>query len=152
MKALTIWQPYASLVALGAKPYEFRGWTPPKSFWGKRIAIHSAVRTIRQDEVAQLIYRLERGEAVPGALKASIALPFLEQVRLGKELPLGCVLGTALMGYPTTTSSVLGEGATEIQEFGQFAWPLSKFEALPEPVPAKGAQGFWDWHPEEVAA
>ncbi len=30
MKALTVYQPYASLlVKLGAKPFEFRSWKPP---------------------------------------------------------------------------------------------------------------------------
>ncbi|SRR5579871_1775135 len=58
MKALTIWQPWASLIIIGAKPREFR----PRSFLryigppkvGERIAIHSAMRPIRRDEVVQL--------------------------------------------------------------------------------------------------
>lgn len=37
MKALTIWQPWASLIISGAKPYEFRGWRIPESLIGQRI-------------------------------------------------------------------------------------------------------------------
>lgn len=38
MKAITIWQPYASLIAAGLKEYETRSW--PTRYRGP-IAIHS---------------------------------------------------------------------------------------------------------------
>lgn len=41
MKALTIWQPWASLIACGAKRYETRSW--PTKYRGP-IAIHAAVK------------------------------------------------------------------------------------------------------------
>jgi hypothetical protein len=48
MKARTIWQPWASLIMIGAKPYEFRG----RSYLayidhplpGERIGIHAGAR------------------------------------------------------------------------------------------------------------
>ena len=42
MKALTIWQPWASLIAEGAKTIETRSWSAPASLIGQRIAIHAA--------------------------------------------------------------------------------------------------------------
>ena len=56
MKALTIWQPWASLIMIGAKPYEFRG----RSYLayinhpqpGERMAIHAGARPVRPTEVA----------------------------------------------------------------------------------------------------
>ena len=44
MKALTIRQPYAQLVADGRKPYETRSWPPPRGLIGERIAIHASKR------------------------------------------------------------------------------------------------------------
>ncbi|MFV0399180.1 MAG: ASCH domain-containing protein [Oscillospiraceae bacterium] len=41
MKAITIWQPWASLLACGAKKYETRSWVT--SYRGP-IAIHAAAR------------------------------------------------------------------------------------------------------------
>jgi len=38
MKALTIWQPWASLIMAGYKPYEFRGWPA----YGYVVAIASS--------------------------------------------------------------------------------------------------------------
>jgi hypothetical protein len=57
-RALTIWQPWASLIMIGAKPYEFRG----RSYLayinhpqpGERIAIHVGARPVRRAEEARL--------------------------------------------------------------------------------------------------
>ena len=36
---------------------------------------------------------------------------------------------------------------------GRYAWELRNIKLLPEPIPAKGQQGLWNWEPpEEVLA
>lgn len=47
MKALTLWEPWASLIALGVKRIETRSWQT--SYRGP-LAIHAAARPIRVDE------------------------------------------------------------------------------------------------------
>lgn len=42
MKAISLWQPWASLIACGVKPYETRHWAPPRELIGQRIAVHAA--------------------------------------------------------------------------------------------------------------
>lgn len=42
MKAISLWQPWASLIACGAKPFETRSWAPPRGLIGQPIAIHAA--------------------------------------------------------------------------------------------------------------
>ena len=42
MKAISLWQPWASLIACEAKRIETRSWKPPQSLIGERIAIHAA--------------------------------------------------------------------------------------------------------------
>lgn len=44
MKAITLWQPWASLVAVGAKTIETRGWPAPASLIGQPLLIHAAKR------------------------------------------------------------------------------------------------------------
>lgn len=108
LKAITIWQPWASLIIIGAKPYEFRSWLPPKSLVGQRIVNHAAARKTRLDEVEDLIERLsDPALAWTTCLRPDIALPFLKGVqgalRMGQQpLPLGCGLGTAMVGTPVT--------------------------------------------------
>jgi hypothetical protein len=58
MKALTIWQPWASLIMVGAKPYEFRRWdfrAREARLVGERIVIHAGTRPAKLDEVEDVI-------------------------------------------------------------------------------------------------
>ena len=43
MKAITIKQPWASLIVHGIKDIENRTWSCPKKYLGQRLLIHSAV-------------------------------------------------------------------------------------------------------------
>lgn len=61
MKALTIWQPWASLIMAGFKPYEFRGWPAPRYVVGQRVVIHAGIRSIKKTEVRDLIETLSSG-------------------------------------------------------------------------------------------
>lgn len=152
MKALTIWQPWASLIIEGVKPYEFRSWPAPRSIWGQRIAIHAGARPVRKGEVAVLVASLRRAEAWTTALKSE-ALAFLEHVHTAPGmLPLSCILGTVVIGEPIPSTRIIaGFGGpvndSDRVEHSNWAWPLTSIERLLPPEPARGAQGFWDWMP-----
>ncbi|GAB4071685.1 hypothetical protein KHC28_00135 [Ancylobacter sonchi] len=150
MKALTIWQPWASLILHGWKPYEFRGWPAPVNLRGQRIAIHAGARPLKVSEVADLIMRLKGPQAWTTCLKPE-ALDFLERVKLSPgALPLSHVLCTVELGTPVRSWEIVGEFGGVINDSDRdnhcnWAWPVSKIEPLAPPVPAKGAQGFWNW-------
>lgn len=158
MKALTIWQPWASLIVIGAKPYEFRSWKPPQWLIGQRIAIHAAARKVMPGEVADLAQRLElhrqgRGDLVPHpCLRPATTRPFLELLQRGHQLPRSAILATAMVGEPKRGDEIA-------QEFGQpvledetpegfnWGWPLTDVRPLTPPYPTPGQQGLWDWKP-----
>lgn len=48
MKAISLWQPWASLIACGAKAFETRSWPPPPALIGQTIAIHAARKVDRE--------------------------------------------------------------------------------------------------------
>lgn len=151
MKALTLWQPWASLVILGAKPYEFRTWPAPAYMIHQRIVIHAAARSANVGDMAQLLERL--GTPDDGAfLDAAIARPFLERcmtgLRANSPLEYSCGLGTALLGEPIKAIDVPGipgQGDVEIINPDMWAWPLTEIHRWAEPVDCKGLQGFWTW-------
>jgi hypothetical protein len=42
MKAISLWQPWATLLVIGAKKYVSRSWKLPENLIGQRIAIYAA--------------------------------------------------------------------------------------------------------------
>lgn len=153
MKVLTIWQPWASLIIAGAKPYEFRGWEAPKWIQGQRIGIHAGARPVRKAEIAELIARLNSDAAWSTGLLREIALPLLERWHLSPaSLPLSSILGTAVLGRPVSAFDIVHEFGAQLNdsdrdEHGNFAWPVSEIETFTPIAPAKGMQGFWNWLP-----
>lgn len=152
MKVITIWQPWASLILIGAKPYEFRGWKPPQSIIGQRIAIHAGARPVRPGEVQHLINALRDPVNCGTPCLKPAALELLEKVANDpKSLPLSHILCTAVLGEPKRgdeCAAEFGETASnDSDREGTFnwGWPLTDIEALTPPIPVRGAQGFWNW-------
>lgn len=168
MKALTIWQPWASLIMAGAKPYEFRGWRTPRSLIGQRIVIHAAARKIDQREAAVLhkVLRYRDQAAVAAKMAAEtclqpdLALPILARAgwpELHEPLPMACGLGTAIIGEPRLGTDIAAEfgvpraNDSDRDEHANWGWPLTDIEVWPTPIPMRGAQGFWNW-PDPASA
>jgi hypothetical protein len=152
MKAITIWQPWATLLAIGAKPYEFRKWEFHRSMLGQRIGIHAGARPLRYAEVTDLLARLQDpAQAWSTALKPDLAVPVLEALLVPPAQPvLSHMLCTAVLGEPRRGWEVAHEfGGTvndsDRDEHSNFAWPLVDIELLVPPQPMSGAQGFWNW-------
>lgn len=149
MKALTIWQPWASLIMAAYKPYEFRGWAAPGYVVNQRIVIHAGTRQIKKDEVRGLISSLEVGDLI-GGLKID-AMAFLEDVLMDRrKLPLSAGLGTVLLGEPKRSHELWpeqfkGMSDSDREACSNWAWPVSGVKAFAPVVPLRGHQGFWNW-------
>lgn len=162
MRATTLWQPWASLVSIGAKRYETRGYPPPAKLIGQRIAIHAAKKS--PFWVAQYLPADTR-DAVADALDLGI------EGEGWDGLPRGAVVCTAVLAGAYKVASIVDDDAggtmalfdltatvkgspfssvIDVDEFGDYtpgrwAWLLAEVQALPEPAPAKGKQGWWEW-------
>ena len=126
MRALSLWQPWASLNAVGGKEYETRSWWPPRSVLPSVIAIHAAKREHpefrRHPEVVSL---------------------------LGNDpLPKGAVVAVALLQRARRTEQVLPRIAPQEEHLGNYspqrvAWRLTRVWRVPDPIPMRGNQGLW---------
>lgn len=151
MKALTIWQPWASLIMAGAKPFEFRGWRVPRAIIGQRIVIHAAARKPDFHECRGLLLALEEGGrlAAETCLLAEKALPILRGC--AAELPVGAGLGTAIVGEPVIGTRVAEQfgvpraNDSDRDQHANWGWPLTDIDVWDTPVAMRGAQGFWQW-------
>jgi hypothetical protein len=152
--ALTLYQPWASLVAEGFKPFEFRSWPAPGALRGKRIAIHAGARPVRRNEVAALVYELRTTGKVPfaGLDKTDAILTLLDRVLTSPgSMPLSSVLCLATLGEPIRNEELAARlglpwiNDSDRNEHSNWGWPLTDIQRLEPFVPARGSQGFWRW-------
>lgn len=148
MKALTIWQPWASLIMIGAKPIEFRTWDYRErqpNLLDSRIVIHAGARPIKPGEVADLIKRCESGET---SLIVDRALPLLRRLveapKCRGVLMMSAALGTARLCAPRNVDTLFKQPDSDRTRHHMFGWPLKDIHAFVEPIPVRGAQGFWN--------
>jgi hypothetical protein len=99
MKAISLWQPWASLIACGAKPFETRHWAPPRELIGQPIAIHAAKKIDKG--AAQFAEELMYGQGhstgafeLADKLEASFSnTPDRLLGRFGQAvMPIGCIV------------------------------------------------------------
>src|SRR5260370_39412575 len=132
MKVLSVAQPYATLLVLGAKRLETRPW---QTAHRGPLAIHAA-RNL--SAAARALCRQE---------------PFRSLLRAGgvaswSDLPLGAVIGAVeLTGClrvedlppPEEPEASLGDFAP-----GRWVWHVRRALRLPQPLPARGRLGLFD--------
>lgn len=141
MKAITIIQPWASMIVMGLKSIETRTHEHLKGLRGERIAIHAGNKF--DHAAAQSIWQAARSN--PGLMRK---LAFYDLERHG-PWPRGCVLGTALVidARPLTAEDT--ERALCAAD-GLFGLVLTEVERFERPLGARGRQGIWTWEPEAV--
>lgn len=125
-KALTVTQPYASLIAAGVKRYETRSWSTKyrgpvlihaaKDIWGLEAASYAAALHLA-GILPERMSRLPRG--------AIIAIAQLVDV-----IPSAFLAADELLTGPFAPAA--------------YAWRLEAVVALPEPLPWRGRLSLWD--------
>lgn len=167
MKGLSLTQPWASLIAIGAKRIETRSWYP--SYRGP-IAIHAskgfpawAREACDEDPFYEVLVQAhllwpagdetltfraaERHTAIPlGAIVATARLVDIEATG-----DLAHAIGRAVLGEGGRWPLTKQEAAFGDYAAGRFAWLLDEIRPLPAPIPCKGALGLWNL-PAEIAA
>ena len=143
MRALTLTQPWASLVAIGAKRIETRSW---RTAYRGCLAIHAAKGFPRwaKNTADGLRFAEELG---PGPLPLGVVIA---ECRLISCIPTrelqsnGVIPVDYLAGcgdfYMSDSERLFGDFTP-----GRWAWLLADMKPLAQPIPAKGAQGLWEW-------
>ncbi len=143
IRAISLWQPWASLVALGVKRYETRSWRMKHR---GPLAIHATKSWNR--EVLRWLLRSgdEDAERIMEMLAANGILAL-------DDLPLGAVLCVtrAIDCVPVESIrdglSPLERAAGDYSD-GRWATELEVTEVYDPPIPARGRQGLWTWQPK----
>lgn len=149
MKALSLTQPWATLIAIGAKRIETRSWS---TRYRGTIAIQaasrmpaSAVALCYEDPFVRVLTAAgyDRVDQLPRG--AIIAIVGIDEVFSTNTIDAEQRLPRALYHLPHE------------REFGdysddRFGWVLRDVERLREPIPCKGALGLWTVPPAIAAA
>jgi hypothetical protein len=149
MKAITIWQPYATLLAMQVKLYETRGWF---TRYRGPIAIHAARHWTKETKGAAFAanrYLVEHQNEIqfaPDLLKIG-ELKWEET--LGKVLAIGELQECIKADDPSQFSDLdnqfgwLGPG--------RWAWRIGNIQPV-TPIAVTGQQGLWQLPPDVAEA
>lgn len=141
MKAITILQPFASLIAIGKKRLETRSW---ETKYRGPIAIHSGI--------GSKYIKLSRSEPFYSSLWDENQREMLIKER-ENSLPYGCIIAIADLTHCLKINDsqiyYLEKDKSKELSFGffaigRYAWELANVRQI-TPVPAKGMQRLWEW-------
>ena len=156
MKAITIYQPWASLIACGAKRFETRSWAT--SYRGP-IAIHAGLKYINcfmegfaerahkelKERIQDFTYMhdLPRGFIIAIGKLAECHLiqdDGYAQENQKAELTKYIQRPNYFREYIQGKELIFGDFTP-----GRYAWEFADVVMLPEPIPAVGHQRLWEW-------
>lgn len=131
MKALSLWQPWATLIAIGAKQYETRSWA---TAYRGPLVIHAAKSNEGLACISQPPFRL----ALAGQhwnhvndIPRGVALCIVDLV--------DCIRTEKLHSYLSEQERAFGDYSD-----GRYAWSLINVRPFNAPIPMRGAQGLFD--------
>jgi hypothetical protein len=160
MKALTLTQPWATLVAIGAKKIETRSWATK---YRGSLAIHAAVdKRFINIRSKDYICHLEPFYTILTEYTQKLAISYqdLRDMVHRPPLPTGMIVATCKLvsvekleydhqygwqkgnrGWIMTPQEIAFGDYT----LGRYVWLIADINPLPEPIPAKGSLGLWEW-------
>ena len=149
VKCITLYQPFASLVSLGAKSIETRSC---RTWYRGPLLIHAArsfpkwARNLcKQQPFAEVLVEAGFSDPASGLVDPGrLPLGVLVAICTLKH----CVrIGTPGVGLPPSEPErTFGDYAV-----GRYAWILRDIQPLFEPIPANGSMGLWEPDPAVLA-
>lgn len=149
MKAISLIQPWASLVAMGEKKIETRSW---KTNYRGPLLIHASVGMPKwakglcwkfakllgiKEYNGSFLYYLEHGVGSFGKIIAKCKLVDCIKIASENTVPFATLEnGRFIVG----TEYYFGDYTP-----GRYAWILEDIEMLPVPITAKGQLGLWEF-------
>jgi hypothetical protein len=124
IRAITIWQPWATLIAKKLKQIETRSWS---TTYQGIILIHAAKRTPLESELKPFTQ-------------------YLQDVDVHKDL--GKIVAIAQLTDCVLMTEEFIENQSELERLcgnwqpGRYAWQLSNIRKI-DPIPSQGKQGLW---------
>lgn len=139
MKVLSLTQPWATLVVLGAKKFETRSWATQ---YRGPLLIHAAKRFTKADAKLCREWPFDVYIKFDGASNQDAILP--RGAIIGRVNLVACLPTNHVRPQIDKRELAFGDYSP-----GRYAWRLENFYKFEEPIAAKGALGLWEfpWQP-----
>lgn len=139
MRGLSLTQPWATLVAVGAKEVETRSWSTK---YRGPVAIHASANF--PVACRTLCFNRYYADALQAAGYSLTCRSYREV-----SLPCGVILATANLVEVYQTEQIAHQLGANERAFGdyapgRYAWFLERVIRLKKPIPYKGALGLWN--------
>lgn len=133
MKVISLWQPWASLIFVGRKSYETRGWKYSPKLKDQTIAIHSTKIFPNMKYISDELHEICVKEFGSDYQRSMLQSSILGTVKLGDIIPSEDHISLSL------DDKITGDWSA-----GRFGWKLYDIQSLKEPIIIGGKQGFWN--------
>ena len=141
MRAITIKQPWASLIVEGIKDIENRTWPCPKKYIGKRVLIHASQKPLRP---VKLFNSMQKDVIKRAGLWETCVFPECGSI-IGSVEIVDCVINhPSIWAEKTDEPLEYYTGEEEFSCYPTYNWVLTNPIKFPKPIPAKGKLGFWE--------
>lgn len=155
MYAISLWQPWASLIAEGIKVQETRSWSPPHWLIGERIAIHAAKRQVTKALLKHL------PKEIHDPMIKAYGWDWLDSIPYGAVICTAELFGVAQIVDNESDSAMRDKGSLPAirvktgehiaivpdpygdYSAGRYIWGLRSIIKKGEPIPMKGQKGLW---------
>ena len=135
MRALTVWQPWASLIEEGHKKIETRSW---RTDIRGSVAIHAAKKPVKE------VVRLMNQDSI--RITSNLIYPFtLSRLPVGYILAVGNLVDCKLINEAFIETLSAEELLLGDYTLGRYAWIFEDIRPFKSPIQARGGQVFWDW-------
>lgn len=155
MKAISLWQPWASAIAMKLKRFETRGWKCPDSLIGQPLAIHAAMKKDWACRLRWVQHRcsLDPHSKPPEDLAEEQRREIAAAIKEYDALPRGAILCLVRVNrcwkveelLQTPDEMQFGELDWGNYDEGRFAWELSVIYTFDKPIQCLGKQGLFNW-------
>lgn len=149
MKAISIKQPYSSLIVHGIKDIENRTWPCPKKYIGQRVLIHASATPVNMINPSS-VFTNQQWDFLTEEQKMLIisgAMPTGSII--GSVQIVGCVINHPSVWAEKTENYTVGMNPKLYEVLTDkkvvYNWILANPIIYDEPIPAKGKISFWDY-------
>ncbi len=142
MKAITVKQPWASLIVHGIKDIENRTWPCPNKYIGQRVLIHASAKPDREP---YMLFNDDQKDALDDCIMDVFDYYRRSGSIIGSVEIVDCTFNHPSIWAEKSKGISVGGHVTDEKDPIIYNWVLANPILFANPIPAKGKLSFWNY-------